>query len=106
MPNAVGDTTCGGSIGGDFGMATLTAETKASIPWIVNETAAYPAHPGWYFVVNGKIDTASGNTFTFWVANKSCTTAVFHYPPPGQEVTVPDFCLTNAPASFSPFRWK
>ncbi len=36
------------------------------------------------------------------VASKACTSAVFHYPPPLGDVTVPEMYLTVAPASFGP----
>jgi hypothetical protein len=101
MANSVGDTLCGLAIGGSFGVATVTPETRANVPWIVNETAAYPAHPGWWFVVNAKIDTTNANAVTLWVASKDCSPTIFHYPDPIGDITVPDFCLTTAPASFN-----
>jgi hypothetical protein len=95
--SSVGDTLCGGSIGGSFTTAaysaTVTSETRATIPWIQNDAASEPAHPGWYYKANGGIDTSSANAFTFAAASKFCTSAVFRYPPPGGEITVPDFCL-------------
>jgi hypothetical protein len=106
FPNSAGGTLCGASIGGGYTAAglsaTFNARTQASVPWIVNETPAYPAHPGWWFIASGKIDTSAANAFTFMVASKVCTSAVFHYPAPLGDVTVPVICLTVAPASFGP----
>jgi hypothetical protein len=101
LPNSVGDTVCGGSIGGAFANATVTPETRAIIPWIVNDSAAEPAHPGWYYKANGRIDTSRANAFTFAAASKFCTSAVFRNPPPVGDITVSDFCQTTAPAFFS-----
>ena len=101
FPNSVGDTVCGGSIGGAFANATVTPETRATVPWIVNEKGSEPAHPGWYYIVTGKIDTSRANAFTFSAASKFCTSAVFHNPPPVGDITVSDFCQTTAPAFFS-----